>query len=57
VSEHVFRCGDLKLGEDGEIHRFVNEAGEPKWICISTWKSPFEEMLMKLLNEVIRSGK
>lgn len=53
MNEHIFRSGDLKLGPDGELYRFVNEAGEPKWICITAWKSPFEEMLMKLLREAL----
>lgn len=50
--EHVFRNRDLKL-VDGELFRFVNENGEPKWICITAWASPFERTLLALLREVV----
>lgn len=52
MKEHKFR-GDLKLGEDGEVYRYVNLNGEPVWICISKNPDALSEILIRLLREVV----
>ena len=52
MSEFIFRDRDFKLGEDGEIYRRANLNGEAIWVCITAWKSPMEEMLLRWIREL-----
>jgi hypothetical protein len=42
----------LKL-EQGELWRRVSEAGVETWICISQNRNSLEELLLRLLREMV----
>lgn len=45
-------CGTWRF-LDGELYRRVTEAGKPLWVHVSSSPTYLEEVLMRLLTEVL----